>query len=51
MKQFIISISLLMSGLLATAQQTLSLEEFVNLVRRYHPVAKQAALGVEIAKA
>jgi outer membrane protein TolC len=50
MKQLIISISLLMSELLASAQQTLSLEEFVSLVRRYHPVAKQAALGVDIAK-
>ncbi|HYH16393.1 MAG TPA: TolC family protein, partial [Flavisolibacter sp.] len=51
MKQFIISITLLMSVLLASAQQTLSIEEFINLVRRFHPVAKQAALGVEISKA
>lgn len=51
MKQLIIGVFLLLIGLLTAAQQTLSLEEFVGLVRRYHPVAKQAALGVAIAKA
>lgn len=32
-------------------QKTLSLEEYLALVLRFHPVAKQAAVGVEIAKA
>jgi outer membrane protein TolC len=32
------------------AQNTLSLEEFLGIVQRYHPVAKQAAFGVEISK-
>lgn len=51
MKLVIITISLLFIGLFASAQQTISLKEFLGIVRRYHPVAKQAALGVEIAKA
>lgn len=51
MKQFIITLFLLLSGFFTIAQQTLSMEEFLNIVRRYHPVAKQANLGVEIAKA
>ena len=51
MKQVFIAILLLLSGLFASAQHTLSLKEFLSIVRRYHPVAKQAALGVEIAKA
>jgi outer membrane protein TolC len=51
MKHAIITITLLMAGLFASAQQILSLEEFLRLVRTYHPVAKQAALDVEIAKA
>ena len=51
MKQVILTISLLLSCWIASAQQALSLEEFLRLVRTYHPVAKQAALGVEIAKA
>ena len=51
MKQVLIGISLLFSALYACAQQTLSLEEFLRLVQTYHPVAKQAGLGVEMAKA
>lgn len=51
MKQLISTIVLLLSASLALAQQTLSLEEFLTVVRRYHPVARQAALGVELAKA
>lgn len=31
--------------------QTLSLEEFLGMVKKFHPVARQAAIGVEIAKA
>ena len=50
MKQVIIIISVLLAGGVASAQQILSLEEFLRLVRTYHPVAKQAALDVEIAK-
>ncbi|HYO21980.1 MAG TPA: TolC family protein, partial [Flavisolibacter sp.] len=50
MKAILISI-LLYSGLTAKAQQTLSMEEFLNIVKKYHPVARQASLSVEIAKA
>jgi len=35
----------------ARAQQTLSLEEYLRIVQAYHPVARQAALGVDIARA
>lgn len=44
---------LLFSGFafLSQAQQTLSLEEYLAIVKKYHPVARQAALDVEIAKA
>ena len=35
----------------AAQQQTLSLQEFLAIVKKYHPVAKQASLGIEIAKA
>ncbi len=41
------------SGLvvLLQAQQSLSLEEYLSIVKKYHPVARQAALDVEMAKA
>lgn len=52
MKSFFFSIILLLTtGLFSAAQQTLSLEEYLNLVKKYHPIAKQAALDVEIARA
>jgi outer membrane protein TolC len=51
MKQVIITISLHLAGFFASAQQVLSADEFLSIVRRYHPVAKQAAVGVDIAKA
>ena len=51
MKPVFIFISLILSCLFSFAQQTLSLEEFLRLVRTYHPVAGQAALGVELARA
>lgn len=51
MKQVIITIFFFLSSWAASAQQTLSMEAFLRLVRTYHPVARQAALGVEIAKA
>ncbi|HEX2533464.1 MAG TPA: TolC family protein [Chitinophagaceae bacterium] len=51
MKAILFSIALLLGGLPAVAQPALSLEEFLGVVRRYHPVARQAALGVEIAGA
>ena len=35
----------------AAAQPTLSLEEFLSIVKKYHPVSKEAALSVDIAKA
>jgi outer membrane protein TolC len=41
----------LLSTFCSLAQQTLSLEEFLGIVRTYHPIARQASLGVEIAKA
>lgn len=50
MRAIVIVIFLLSSGCVS-AQKTLSLEEFLNVVKKYHPVAKQASLGVEIAKA
>lgn len=37
--------------LLLPAQQSLSLEEYLSSVKNYHPVAKQAALDVEMANA
>lgn len=51
MKQVILGLYLLLSGLFVSAQQVLSLEEFLSIVKNYHPVAKQALVGVEIAKA
>ena len=51
MKQLFIGLLFLLGGIGTYSQQTLSVEEFLRLVRVYHPVAKQATLGVEIAKA
>ncbi|HEX8313617.1 MAG TPA: TolC family protein [Flavisolibacter sp.] len=51
MRTLLFSIALLFSGLAASSQQTLTMEEFLSLVKKYHPVAKQASLGVEVAKA
>ena len=51
MIRFFIGISFLLSSVFAAAQQTMSLEEYLSAVRIYHPIAKQAAIGVEIAKA
>lgn len=51
MKSLIITLALLITGFTTGAQQTLSLEEFLSIVRSYHPVAKQAELGVALAKA
>ncbi len=42
---------LVLSSLWLQAQQSLSLEEFLSAVKAYHPVARQAAIGVEIARA
>jgi outer membrane protein TolC len=50
MKQLIVSITFLLSAFSSTAQ-ALSLEEFLSIVQRFHPVTRQAALGTEIAKA
>ncbi|RYU97251.1 TolC family protein [Emticicia agri] len=36
---------------IAFGQDKLSYDEFINIVRKYHPVAQQAALQTEIAKA
>lgn len=51
MNRFILSIGILLCTFFAQAQDTLSLEAFLSAVKTYHPVAKSAALGVEIAKA
>lgn len=51
MKQLSCTILLLLTAIFTSGQQTLFLEEFIRIVRLYHPVAKQAALDVEIAKA
>jgi outer membrane protein TolC len=51
MKQILLCCFLLASSLFAAAQQTLSLEAYLNIVKKYHPVSKEAALSVEIAKA
>src|SRR6476620_6406858 len=51
MRRFLFSLALTITGVFAAAQNTLSLEEFLALVKLYHPIARQAALDVEIAKA
>jgi len=50
MRISLFTIVILFSSLAALSQQGLTVEEFLGLVKRYHPVVKQAALGVEIAK-
>ncbi|HVF82246.1 MAG TPA: TolC family protein [Flavisolibacter sp.] len=49
MKSFLLVIALFLAG--AIQAQTISLEEFLAIVKRHHPVAKQAAIAVDIAKA
>lgn len=51
MRRLLLVLSLLFLHTFSKAQPTLSLEEFMGLVKTYHPIARQAALGVEIAKA
>ncbi|HEV7334023.1 MAG TPA: TolC family protein [Flavisolibacter sp.] len=51
MIRLFIGLSFLLSSVFAAAQQTMSLEEYLSAVSSYHPIAKQAAIGVEIAKA
>lgn len=52
MKHFLFHLFLLSISLTSSAQQqTLSMQEFLAIVKKYHPVAKQASIGVEIAKA
>jgi outer membrane protein TolC len=51
MKRTIIILVLFIRGMPLFAQQELSPDEFLNAVRNYHPVIKQAALGVKIAGA
>jgi outer membrane protein TolC len=41
----------LLASFLLQAQNTLSLPEYLSIIKKYHPVARQAALGIEIAKA
>ena len=51
MRQFLVVAGFFLSCFCASAQQPMTLEEFLSAVRAYHPIAKQAALGVEIARA
>ena len=51
MRQFLVVAGFFLSCFSASAQQPMTLEEFLSAVRAYHPIAKQAALGVEIARA
>lgn len=50
-KQFLFLLFFFASLFVSAQQQTLSMQEFLAIVKKYHPVAKQASLGVEIAKA
>lgn len=47
----LISLLLVILPLFSWGQQLFSENEFLNVVRRYHPVAKQAQLNIAIAKA
>jgi len=52
MKKHLLTIFFFAAALIASAQQqTLSLQEYLAIVKKYHPVARQAMLSVEIAKA
>lgn len=51
MSHLFLAIVFLLANIGALAQQSLTLEQYLALVRKYHPVVKQALLGVEIAKA
>ncbi len=51
MKRILILLMLVINGLFTKAQQTLSLDEYLSAVKAFHPIARQAALDVEIAKA
>jgi outer membrane protein TolC len=51
MRRILIFAGFFLSSLCTAAQQPMTLEEFLGAVRAYHPIAKQAAIGVEIARA
>ncbi len=51
MKRFITIIIFLIGYNIHAQQKTLSSQELFDIVRLYHPVARQASLGVDIAKA
>lgn len=51
MKRLIVWTGFFCWSFVAASQNALSLEEYLRIVKTYHPVAKQAALGVEIAEA
>jgi outer membrane protein TolC len=51
MKQLIKLLVCCLLPVAATAQQTLSVEEVMAIVKKFHPVAKQTAIGVQIAQA
>jgi outer membrane protein TolC len=51
MKRFLLLLLLICCCFLSEAQQTFSLDEFLSAVKKFHPIARQAALDVEIAKA
>lgn len=50
MKTFILLL-FIHGSIFCSAQQILSFEEFLSIVKKYHPVARQAGLDVQIAKA
>lgn len=47
----VISLSLILLPIFCWGQQLFTEKEFLNVVRKYHPVAKQAQLNIAIAKA
>ena len=51
MNRIIVFIIAMLTSFVAGSQSTLSLPEYLTLIKKYHPVSRQAALGVEIAKA
>lgn len=51
MKTLLLLITIIFFNFTIQGQQTLSLDEYLSIVKKHHPVAKQAAIGVAIAKA
>lgn len=51
MKSVLLFLYFFLSIITVQAQQILTPEQFLTLVKKYHPVAQQASVGIEIAKA